>query len=137
MASDESQEQGRGHQKGTKEREKDTSFFPTLMDLCQLKNSELEHKFQIKNGRVVLLGDVVKDDSGSFAVSTEQGSSASQSAPRKFWAFLARLPGWAGQASDAISAYARIKMEDAPTLQELPESGSSTTSKMAKNMAKY
>ena len=107
------------------------------MDPCQLKNSELEHKFQIKNGRVALRGDVVKDDSGSCAVFTEQGSSASQMAPRKFWALLARLPGWPGQASDAISAYARIKMKNAPTLQELPESGSSTTLQMAKQMAKY
>ena len=29
-------------------------------------------------GRVVLRGDIVKDDSGSSAVFTEQGSSASQ-----------------------------------------------------------
>ena len=41
-------------------------------------NSELEPKFQKYNGRVVLRGDVVKDDSGSYAVFTEQGSSASQ-----------------------------------------------------------
>ena len=30
------------------------------------------------NGRVVLRGDIVKDDSGSHAVFTEQGSSSSQ-----------------------------------------------------------
>ena len=29
-------------------------------------------------GRVVLRGDIVKDDSGSYEVFTEQGSSASQ-----------------------------------------------------------
>ena len=29
-------------------------------------------------GRVVLRGDIVKDDSGSYAVFTDQGSSASQ-----------------------------------------------------------
>ena len=29
-------------------------------------------------GRVVLRGDIVKDDSGSYAVFTEQGSSGSQ-----------------------------------------------------------
>ena len=38
---------------------------------------------------------------------------------------LAYYLGWAGQASDVISAYTRIKMEDASTLQELPESASS------------
>ena len=30
-----------------------------------------------KKGRVVLRGDIVKDDSGSYAVFTEQGSSVS------------------------------------------------------------
>ena len=35
-------------------------------------------KHQKYKGRVVLRGDIVKDDSGSYAVFTEQGSSASQ-----------------------------------------------------------
>ena len=46
------------------------------MDICHLKNSELEPQYQRYKGRVVLRG--VKDDSGSYAVFTEQGSSASQ-----------------------------------------------------------
>ena len=52
----------------------------SLMDLCHLKNSELEHQYQKYKGRVILRGDIEKDDSGSYAVFTEQGSSASQSA---------------------------------------------------------
>ena len=52
--------------------------FASLMDLCHLKNSELQHQYQKYTGRVVLRGDIVKDDSGSYAVFTEQGSSASQ-----------------------------------------------------------
>ena len=52
--------------------------FPSLMDICHLKNAELEAKHQKYKGRVVLRGDLVKDDSGSYAVFTEQGSSASQ-----------------------------------------------------------
>ena len=48
------------------------------MDICHLKNAELEAKHQKYTGRVVLRGDIVKDDSGSYAVFTEQGSSASQ-----------------------------------------------------------
>ena len=35
-------------------------------------------KHQKYKGRVVLRGDIVRDDSGSFAVFTEQGSSASK-----------------------------------------------------------
>ena len=48
------------------------------MDICHLKNAELEAKHPEYKGRVVLRGDIVKDDSGSFAVFTEQGSSAAQ-----------------------------------------------------------
>ena len=52
--------------------------FALLMDLCHLKNSELEPQYQKYKGRVVLRGDIAKDDSGSCAVLTDQGSSASQ-----------------------------------------------------------
>ena len=52
--------------------------FASLMDLCHLKISELELQFQKYKGRVVLRGDIVKDDFGSQAVFTEQESSASQ-----------------------------------------------------------
>ena len=53
-------------------------FVASLMDICHLKNAQLETKHQKYKGRVVLRGDSVKDDSGSNAVFTEQGSSASQ-----------------------------------------------------------
>ena len=52
--------------------------FASLMDICHLKNAELETKHQKYKGRVVFRGDIVRDDSGSYAVFTEQGSSASQ-----------------------------------------------------------
>ena len=52
--------------------------FASLMDICHLKNAELETKHQKYKGRVVLRCDILKDDSGSYAVFTEQGSSASQ-----------------------------------------------------------
>ena len=42
----------------------------SLMDLWHLKNSELEPQYQKYNGRVVFRGDIVKDDSGSYAVFT-------------------------------------------------------------------
>ena len=43
-------------------------IFASLVDLCHLKNSELELRYQKWKGRVVLRGDTVKDDSGSYAV---------------------------------------------------------------------
>ena len=57
--------------------------FASLMDICHLKNAELEAKHQKYKCRVVLRGDIVKDGSGSYAVFTEQGSSASQMTPAK------------------------------------------------------
>ena len=69
-----------------------------------------------------LRGDVVKDDSGSFVVFTEHGSSASRMMTAKVLDVIARLPGCAGQASDAVSAYTRVNLEDAPTLLQVPES---------------
>ena len=60
------------------QKEKRKVLFATLMDICHLKNAELEAKHQKYKGRVVLRGDIVKDDSGAYAMFTEQGSSASQ-----------------------------------------------------------
>ena len=34
--------------------------FATLMNICHLKNAELEAKHQTNKGRVVLRGDIVK-----------------------------------------------------------------------------
>ena len=45
-----------------------TVHFATLLDLCHLKNKELEKQFQNYRGSVVPRGDVVKDDAGSYAV---------------------------------------------------------------------
>ena len=92
------------------------------MDLCHLKNSELEPQNQKYKGSIVLRGDIVKDDSGSYAVFTEQGSSASQMTAANVMDIIPRLPGCSGQAADAVSACAQVKMEDAPTLFQNPES---------------
>ena len=82
--------------------------FASLNDLCHLKNSELEPQYQKYKGRVVFRGDNVKDDSGSYAVFTEQGSSASQMTAAKVMDIISRLPGCAGQAANAVSAYTQV-----------------------------
>ena len=92
------------------------------MDLCHLKNAELETKHQTYKGRVVLRGDIAKDDSGSFAVLTDQGSSAVQMTAAKVMDIISRLPGCAGQGADAVSAYTQVKMDDAPKLLKNPKS---------------
>ena len=98
--------------------------FASLMDMCHLKNAELEAKHQKYKGRVVLRGDIVKDESGSYVVFTEQGSSASQMTAAKVMDInhlqTARVAH--GQAADAVSAYTQVKMEDAPKLLKIPKS---------------
>ena len=94
----------------------------SFMDICHQKHAELETKHQKYKGRVVLRGDIVKDNSGSYAVFTEQGSSASQMTAAKIMDIISRLPGCDGQAADAVSAYTKVKMEDAHKLLKIPKS---------------
>ena len=70
-----------------------TVHFASFMDTCHLKNAELEAKHQKYKGRVVLRGDIVKDDSGSYAVFTEQGSSASQMTAAKDHGYHLQIAG--------------------------------------------
>ena len=113
------------------------------MDLCHLKNLELEPQYQKYKGRVVLRGDIVKDESGSYALSGEQGSSASQMTAAKVMDIKSTLSGCDGQAADAISAYTQVKMEDAPTLLKNSKIGvsrylgTSTKTQMANLMIQY
>ena len=53
--------------------------FASLMDICHLKSAELELKHQKYEGRVVLRGDIVKDDSGAHAVFTDFANDSSKS----------------------------------------------------------
>ena len=96
--------------------------FASLMDICHLKNAELEGKHRKYKGRVVFRGDMVKDDSGSYAVFTEQGSSASQMTAAKIMEIISTLPGFDGQAADAVSAYTQVKMADAHKFLKIPKS---------------
>ena len=94
------------------------------MDICYLKNAEFEAKHQKYKGRVVLRGEIVKDDSGSYAVFAEQGSSASQMTAAKVMDIISRLPGSDGQAAHAVSAFTQVKKEDATKLLKIPKSES-------------
>ena len=96
--------------------------FASLMDICHLKNAELEAKDQKYKDRVVLRDDIVKDDSGSYAVFSEEGSSASQMTAAKVMDTISRLPGCDGQAADAVSVHIQVKMEHAYKLLKIPKS---------------
>ena len=120
MASDESQSKKEVIQEA--QREERTVHFAALMDICHLKNSELGPQFQKYKGRAVLRGHKVKDDTDSYVVFTEQGSSASQMTPAKVMDVIGRLPRCAGQAAGAASVYTHVKMEEAPALLKIPKS---------------
>ena len=63
-----------------------------------------------------------KNDSGSYAVFAEQGSSASQMTAAKVMDVIAGLPDCDGQAADTVSAYTQVGLEDAPRLLKIPKS---------------
>ena len=121
VAHGESQEQKRRLFSKHKETKRKVHF-ATLMNTCHLKNEEFKPKLQKYKRRVVLRGDIVKDDSGVCAVLTEQGSSASQMTAAKVMDVIARLPACDGHAADAVSAYTEVKLEDAPRLLKIPKS---------------
>ena len=79
----------------------------------------------------------MKDDSGSYAVFTEQGSSASQMTAAKNMDIISRLPSCDGQAADAVSAYNISKNGRCSQIIENSQIGvsrhldSSTTTQMA------
>ena len=120
-----------------------TVHFASLMDICHLKIAELEAKHQKYKGRVVLRGDIVKDDSGSYAVFTEQGSSASQMTAANIMDIISRLPGCDGQAADAVSGLYPSENGRCSQIIENSQIGvsrhldSSTTTQMAKIMVQY
>ena len=115
----------------------------SLMDLCHLENSELEPQYQKYKGRVALRGDIVKDDSGSYAVFTEQGPSASQMSAAKVMDIISRLTGCAGQAADAVSAFTQVthvrytKMIENSKVRMPRYLDTSTKAQMAKIMVQY
>ena len=79
------------------------------------------HSTKKYKGRVVLQSDTLKDDSGSYEVFTEQGSSASQITEAKVMDIISSLPGCDGQAAIGVSAYTQVKMEDAHKILKIPK----------------
>ena len=90
MAADESHKK-KGDRRSQETRAEKFQFAP-LMDVCHVKNSELELRHQKYTCRVVLRGDIVKNESGVYAVFIEQGSSASQMTPAKVMDVVSIVP---------------------------------------------
>ena len=86
--------------------------FGGIMELCSEKHSELPPEKRKYKGRVVFRGDQVKDETGSFAVFTEQGTSASHLEAAKILDSIARFPGFNGEDCDAVKAYTQVTLKD-------------------------
>ena len=117
-----------------------TVHFASLMDICHLKNAELEAKHQKYKGRVVLRGDIVKDNSGSYAVFTEQGSSASQMTAAKIMDKIARLRWTSSRRSIGLHPSENGRCSQIIENSQIGMSrhlDSSTTTQMAQIMVQY
>ena len=91
-----------------------TVHFGNVMELVFEKHSELRQELRKYKGRVVFRGDTVTDETGFYAVFTEQGTSASHLSAAKFLDAIARMPGNDGGDSDAIGAYHQVKLDEMP-----------------------
>ena len=100
--------------------------FATLMDLCHLINASLTEHLQTSQGRVVLPGENIKDDTGGSAVFTEKGASASHLTAAPAWDTISRLPDMLGEANDAVSAYTQVNVSDASRWLKLTETACRT-----------
>ena len=89
------------------------------MDICHLKNAELEAKHQKYKGRIVLRGDIVKDNSGSYAVF--RIISISNDSRQKSWISSTDCQVVMDK---QLTQYqlTRVKMEDAHKLLKIPKS---------------
>ena len=77
---------------GRARKENKTMHFGELMELCHEKHSELPPEQRKYKGRIVFRGDKVKDETGFYAVFSEQGTSASHLAAAKVLDAIARMP---------------------------------------------
>ena len=102
-----------------------TSFQLWFLACQRVRLVDLTHQLRghFQDRRVIVQHLLqAQDDSGSYAVFTEQGSSASQMTAAKIMDIISRLSGCDGQAADAVSAYTQVKMEDAHKLLKIPKS---------------
>ena len=90
--------------------------FGALLTLCHQKHAELAEALRSYKGRIVFRGDCVKTHKDEYAVFSEQGTSANQTASTKVVDAVAHLPGCIGEESDAMSAYTQMRIADAARL---------------------
>ena len=103
--------------KGPKKRE---VHFGRVFPLCHIKNSQLAEKFWTYKGRVVFEGNYTTDQDRTWAVFSEQGTSASHLCAAKILDAIARMPGCSGEDSDAMGAYTQTELGGVETWVRIP-----------------
>ena len=89
------------------------------MLLCYVKGSQLDSSGHTYKGRIVYCGNTIDQD-GDQAVFSAQGTGSSHLSAAKFVA-IARLPGYAGQDSDASGAYTQTTLKETKTFITSPK----------------
>ena len=114
-------ESGEGQKQLWCDRRSKKVHFASLMYFCHLKNAVLQKNDQKYKGRDVLRGDIVEDDSGSYAVFTDKESSASQMTAVKV---MDILQGYLDAQAKQQTQYrlTQVRMEDAPKMFKIPHS---------------
>ena len=102
------------------QRDEKQVHFATLIDMCHIKNAELESKIsKINRQSRAPRWHIVKDGSGAYAVFTERGSSASQMTAVKKWMLLQDYQVVMDKQLMQYQRTTRYKLEDAPSLLKI------------------
>ena len=93
-------------------REGQTIHSGSLQDLCHVTHSAFHDSQRTYKGHVVLGVDIVREESGFYAMFSEQGTSASHIVAAKCMNAIARVPGCSGEDFDAIGAYTQVGLDE-------------------------
>ena len=91
-----------------------------MLELCHTKRWELDPRCHRCRGRAVLSGDRIRCAEGHYAVISEQGASSSHLAAANTLDAISRLPGCAGEDSDATGAHHQVSRADLKDYQVRP-----------------
>ena len=109
-----------GHSGSRKEQR--TVHFSMLMDICHLKNADLEPKCQkYEKAELCSMGHCNRRLWSLRCIyrAKKEGQTATQVTAAKVIDVVAKLPRCAGQAAGAVSAYTKVKIVKPPALFKL------------------
>ena len=97
-----------------------TVHFAELMAICVVKDSELEEALQKYKGRIVVRGDIIKDEYGRAAMFKELGSAPASMCAGKIGDAWGLARGHTTEQADAEQAYIQCELQGDETWVSLP-----------------